>query len=216
MNTSAEKIPATAKNTLIPTICVILYVAMPAVILLLSLGLKDYEIQQGAFAGLSRVLFFFLTLPVYVVYASLIFKAIGKMSTKWVFLLFVPHFVNLIWYFYAYNFSSDLIRVLLLDSIPTLCGLNLCFFLGLIYLIITKASTVEGLGVLVARLAMTLIIMFLMFTPIVFFFIVGWNMSLDHATTAPVLAITKYLFSIVLVVFAHYGVIIELYHQGKL
>ncbi len=213
-----EKKPIANTNKFFISIYIILYLALPAVLMLISLGFKDYPIQKGNFAATSRVLFFFVSLPVYVVYAGIILKALAQMAAKWMLLLFVPHVANLVWYAYNYQFSSDWLRLMVFDSIPMYSGLNICFFIGLLILMISVTiATIkkEGTKTLAARILVTLIVMLAIFTPVVFFFIVGWNMAQTYNPDNTSIGIFKYLFSIVLVIFSHYKVIIDLYKKGQ-
>lgn len=205
------------KKNLLSALYVVLYVAMPAVLLLLSLGFKENNLDPR-FEGWSRMLFYFVALPIYVVYASMIFKRVASLTSKWMLFLFLPQLVNLGWNIYNHYLSTEILNILVLDGITTFCGIYCCLILGLIYLIYINSAEAykkEGLGVLMARILVTIMIIGSIFTPVLFFFLKGWSLSLGDATTLPIWTMTKYIFSVVLVMFAHYPVIIELYKEGK-
>jgi hypothetical protein len=218
MTIKEEKLPISSTNKIFVAIYMILYLIMPAILLLISLGFTDYPIQVSGLAGISRILFVLLSLPVYAVYASIILKALAQMASKWMLILLIPHIANLAWYAYNYQFSSDWLRIMIFDSIPMYVALNLCFFIGLLILIVMMSiyyTKEDGVLAVSGRALGTLVLVIAIFTPTVFFFIVGWNIAQTYNPDNLSVGIFKYLFSILLVILSHYRIIYDLWSKGK-
>jgi len=104
--------------------------------------------------------------------------------------------------------------MLLLDSIPLFTGIYLCLIIGLIIIFYQNPLKNDKL---IAKIIVILILLTLILTPIIYFLIIGYNLTFtfSKSNTKEWIVIAKYIISIVLVIIFHYKVIIKLYKEGK-
>jgi hypothetical protein len=200
------------KNKIFTYFYIVFYLAVPFIIMFSSFfwGVENIDTKRS----IIKYLFFFLSFPVYAVYASMILNTLAKLANKWMLLLILPHLANLIWYAFYYNFSSDWLNLMLFDSIPFYCGINLIFF-GWLLILIKKGGKDAHPDFLV-RLFGGILIMTPIFTPVFFFSLWGWDLALAYSPNSSLIGIFKYLFSIFMVIISHYKIVLDFYKKGKL
>jgi len=98
------------------------------------------------------------------------------------------------------------------DSLPLFLGISTLLIVGTVVLIIKKMTVDKDK--LFIKIIVTLIIIGLLSVPIVYFFDVGIQLSRMLYIKNEDINIIKFLFSVCLVIFFHYKLIIDLYQKG--
>lgn len=197
-------------------IYIVLVLVIPVIALFASFGVSDNLKVYDTFLGTaSRVLYVFVSLPVYAVYANIVIKELFPVSGRKVFYLFIPIIATWLIQIFDKGFT-EFWDFLILNSLPLYLGLNLVFVIGLFILIVINAKD-ESFGAIIGRVIASIIIIILIFAPPVYFFLLGIEMhSVDLVGYEKVRAVAMFIFTILLMAFFHYKIVIELYERGKL
>jgi len=192
----------------------ILYILLalvgPAVVIFANLYVRDAYVWSYSWNGAVRIIMFFVTLPVYLVYTFLILKRhFPKKITK-ILLLFFPYFLSFVFYF----FWSDmgLLDFLILYCLPFFLGINLLYFVGLLVLIFQNTRG-EAFREIINKVIGTIIIMGLIFLPVLHSFTFGIKFNLEKGG---VVFLIGFFAVIIMTAIAHFPVLKELYREGKL
>lgn len=214
-NQTLSFVQRSQSNKILLVLYILLNLIVPMIFLFTSLGIRAWDWTQGIFGGVSRALFFFSSLPAFSVYAVMIIKDYFPPQNGKTLNYFIPFIANILLYIYSFYSLQEVYYSVLIFSIPFYLGLNLCFFLGIVYLIFQKGKGMARRD-LIPRVTGTVLAMGLLFFPCIYFFRMGLalNLEIDHAPKA--LILLKYFGSILLVAFFHYKVIVSLYQRGKM
>ncbi len=188
---------------------------LPTVGMLVSLFTIEIEpFTNSNWTKVVRVIFFFITMPVYLIYARLIIIEIFPIRNRNALLFFIPYIFTFIFYFQHIN--DNILYFITLDSLPLFVGINLIFFFGLIKLIVKDSSSEAG-SIILVKILITTIIMGLYFTPVVFFTLYGHSLSVYvSGNERIVLNLAEFYFTILLVAIFNIKAVNNLYHAGKL
>jgi len=200
------------KYYLFSILYIISYVVFPAVVLLLSLWNQSLEIKNETYLEILRFDFLLVTLPIYAVYSTIIFKEIVYKSLKKVLFLFVPIILTIILMLVNYNKSTTSLQ-LILDSLPMFLGIYTSLFAGLLILVVKKTNKTDKH--FFAKILVTIILFIVIGFPVFHFYKIGFKISEMLSTSNIILSKIKFLLSIFIVIFFHYKIIIELYEKGE-
>jgi hypothetical protein len=189
---------------------IILALIMPTGAIVTNLIIRDTYVWSHNWNGAVRIVMFFVTLPIYLIYTFLIIKRhFPKRITK-ALLLFLPYLFSII----IYYFWSDLniLDFLILNSLPFFLGINFLYFGGLMVLIVINTIR-ESPREIIKRLIGTIIIISLIFFPIVHTLLVGIRFNLEIGGWMLLLG---FIFIIFTTAISHFPVLKELYKEGRL
>lgn len=178
-------------------------IAAPGLIIIHGIS-SDYVLfTNSSWMSAGRLAYFFISMPIYFVYAHILIKGSFPKSNLKAIYLFIPGIVTSALYYLE---PSDIfMEMLFADSLPMYMGINLLFFWGLIYLIFTD---IDGLGKAFAGI----IIVSIIFYAPVCIFITGLKLSVKY-TVNPIeynWAMVKYIFTILLVAFFHLPIFLSM------
>jgi len=195
---------------------IILVLVIPMVALTASYSVySDMEVQKTFIGKISIFLYILVSLPVYLIYSRLIIREYFPYNNKQAILLFVPFVISYVTFFIDKGYD-DIWNYLIINSLPLYIGLNLIFFLGLLYLLYDKNKDVD-LKSLLGILLASLVILCFLFLPVLHFFILGIEVnSLNLSGYQMIRSIIVFVFTILLMAFFHYKIVINLYEKGAL
>ena len=189
---------------------IILALIIPAGAIAANLIIRDAYVWSHNWNGAVKIVMFFVTLPIYLIYTFLIIKRHFPKKIGKVLLLFLPYVFSLtIYYLWS---DLDLLDFLILNSLPFFLGINLLYFGGLMVLIVI--NTIGGsAGDIIKRLIGTIIIISLIFFPVVHTLLVGIKFNLESGGWTLLLG---FIFIIVTTAISHFPVLKDLYREGRL
>jgi len=164
-------------NIAILSFYILLELIIPAIVLLYALTVDVVDISASWLVKPSRILFFLVSLPIYVVYLGLLQKTFFPTENKKALLFFPGYVINLLIYSFLHQSSQNLILFFVMYNLPLYIALNLCFMIGLVVLIMKKTSE-DGFYQVSGKVFSTLIIMMLCFIPVIYFIIFGYQLNL--------------------------------------
>jgi len=202
-------------NKILLNVYLVLVWLLPTIGILVSLFTIEIEpFKDSSWTKAVRIIFFFMTMPVYLIYARLIIIEIFPHKNKTALLYFIPYVFTFT--FYYHHINDNILYFITLDSLPLFLGINLVFFFGLINLIIKK-SVGDGFLTILGKIVLTIVIMLLYYAPVMFFTLYGHQLNIlvsDSESTVP--GLVKFYFTILLVAFFNIKVVNNLYRAGKL
>jgi|GEM_PF-6693865 hypothetical protein len=196
---------------IISVIYILLNIVIPSVLIFSSLFHPDLEIKNESSSNTMKFIFLLVTLPVYIIYAGIIFKYLIHTSSLSVFFAFIPTVLTVVFIITGYK-ESYVFLSFVFDSLPLFLGISTLLIVGTVVLIIKKMTVDKDK--LFIKIIVTLIIIGLLSVPIVYFFDVGIQLSRMLYIKNEDINIIKFLFSVCLVIFFHYKLIIDLYQKG--
>lgn len=202
-------------NKILLNIFLVLVWLLPAIGMLVSLFTIEIEpFKDSNWTKIVRIIFFFMTMPVYLIYARLIIIEIFPHKTRNALLFFIPYIFTFV--FYYKHINDNILYFITLDSLPLFLGINLIFFFGLINLIIQN-SVGEKILTVFGKILATIVIMGIYYTPVSFFTMYGHRLNIHVSDTENIISnLVKFYFTILLVAFFNIRVVKNLYHAGKL
>jgi len=184
----------------------------PVLGLLVSLFNIEIEpFQSSSWAKATRLTFFFLTAPVYLVYLRLVLLKTFPRQNKATIAFFVPVVVTFL--SYAEHLKNGIANVLLLDALPLFLGLNIVLLVGLFRLAVKDLA---GDGEKIKRLPILLAFVGLYLMPVVFLAVYGWEINSIASNGNFLTGPFRLLVNVVLVVGFHSKIIKSLYQEGQL
>lgn len=176
----------------------------------------EFKTNQTGWAGASRLMLLFVSVPVYVIYGFIMLKDHFPRQIKKALYVMFPLLINTLFFLYSlrtngwFTFVSQL-------SFSFYIGLNLCFAGGLVVLILGRMHN-DGIKQIAGKLIATLIIMFFLFAP------VGTQIALMIELTETISAsrqafarnLALQLLAVGDVVYFSIPLLVGLYHKGKL
>lgn len=196
----------------------ILYVALmivaPLVILLIGFNVDLVEFSKTALMrNVGYILFLILSAPAYGLYAIMIIKEHFPAKNKNALMLFIPILFTVIIYFFSD--SKELFEILMSDSLPLYLGLNIMFFVGLIFLFI---KNLNGERNIIGRLIAMIVLLSVLFFPVFCLMIAGYELSIKYSVTNYEILkeLLTFFIAIALVIIFHYRTLISIYKKGKL
>jgi hypothetical protein len=189
---------------------IILALIIPTGAVVANLIIRDAYVWSHNWNGAVRIVMFFVTLPIYLIYTFLIIKRHFPKKTARALLLFLPYVFSII----IYYFWSDLsiLDFLILNSLPFFLGINFLYLGGLIALIV-KNIIGEHCKEIIKKLIGTIVIISLMFFPVVHALLVGIKINLEIGGWILLLG---FIFIIFTTTISHFPVLKELYKEGRL
>jgi hypothetical protein len=189
---------------------IILALIIPTGAVVANLIIRDTYVWSHNWNGAVRIVMFFVTLPIYLIYTFLIIKRHFPKRITRALLLFLPYVFSVI----IYYFWSDLkiLDFLILNSLPFFLGINSLYFGGLMVLIV-KNTIGESFKEIIKRLIGTIIIISLIFFPVVHTLLVGIKFNLEIGGWMLLLG---FIFIIITTAISHFPVLKELYKEGRL
>ncbi len=210
-----EKTERNKVNRILLNIFLILVWLLPTIGMLVSLFTIEIEpFISSTWTKVARIIFFFLTMPVYLIYARLIIIEIFPHKNRNALLYFIPYIFTFA--FYYQHINDNILHFITLDSLPLFLGINLIFFFGLINLII-KNTVGDSLKTILGKILLTIVIMLLYYTPVIFFTFYGHQLNILVSDPESIVSgLVKFYFTILLVAFFNIKAVNNLYHAGKL
>jgi hypothetical protein len=201
----------TRANKILLNIYLVLGWVLPTAGLLLTIFMiKQASFNESIWTKITRILFIFVTMPVYLIYARLIIIEIFPKKLLYALLFFVPYVLT--FFNYYQHIHDNLLNFIALDSIPLFSGINLVLFLGLINLVYKKNKGATDVGIVIL---LTLVIASLYLIPVIYFIVYGHYLNtLLQENYVPELI--KYYLNILLVALFNVKVIKALYIKGVL
>lgn len=195
---------------------IILVLVIPMIALIVSYSVyDDLAIQKTLIGRISVFLYVLVSLPVYLIYSRLVIKEYFPYSNKQAILLFVPFIISYASFFIDKGFNG-VWNYLIINSLPLYVGLNLVFFVGLVYLLYDKNKD-EDVKSLLGILLASLVILCLLFLPVLHFFLLGIEInSMNLSGYQMARSVVIFIFTILLMAFFHYKIVIRLYEKGEL
>jgi len=192
---------------------VLFMVVIPLIVLFVGFNRDIVKFSSSSQINFGRILYIFVSLPAYSVYAVMIVKEYFPEKNKNAFILFIP-----ILFPYLVNYFSEgriFFEMLMKDSLPLYLGINIMFFAGLLKLII---KNIKGEAGIIKKLFILLIIFFILFFPAYCIFIIGYELSIKHISSYmdKVKELLKFFSSIILVIIFHYKILLRMFNEGKL
>ena len=107
---------------------IILALIMPAAAAAVNLMIRDAYIWSHNWNAAVKIIMFFVTLPIYIIYTFLVLKRLFPRKIMKALLLFFPYILSVL----IYSFQEDLgpIDFFILNSLPFFLGINLLYFTG--------------------------------------------------------------------------------------
>ncbi|RLD66674.1 MAG: hypothetical protein DRI95_06240 [Bacteroidetes bacterium] len=188
---------------------------LPAIGMLVSLFTIEIEpFKDSNWTKVVRIIFFFMTMPVYLIYARLIIIEIFPHKNRNALLYFIPYIFTFA--FYYQHINENILYFITLDSLPLFLGINLIFFFGLINLIIKK-TVGDSISIILGKIVLTLVIMLLYYAPVIFFAMYGHQLNILVSDSENIISgMVKFYFTILLVAFFNIKAVNNLYHSGML
>jgi len=211
-----KKIERTVLNQFLLVTYIFLVLLIPLAVLSVSLfRYEKFFLIPGLPDKTVASIFLFVSLPVYLIYAFIIKKELFPDSLRGALYLFVPIVISYGSYLFGHGFN-DILLFLIISSLPLYLGLNLIFFTGFI-LLVYRESKYDTAKERFTKIIVLAVIIFLLFSPPVFFFLFGIRINLSDPdvfefSTRIILFITD----ILLMAFFHYKILIKMYDRGML
>lgn len=196
---------------------ILLEVVIPVIILLPGIGFLSFYLTKGWFGTLNKYLFLLVNMPVYAIYGYKLFSTIFPVKIKQQLLLFIPFIVTFLLFFRISTGWFGLLQSLVLCCLPVYLGINTIFFIGLLILLPLNMKY-DSVQEIIAKIPAALFLLALMFSPVVYYFLYGFDYFLQNSNSQSqtIKTLTGYFFSIGLVMFFRYKTMVKLYHQDKL
>lgn len=193
-----------------------LVLVLPLVSLIASYAVySELEVQKTMIGRISTILFLFVNLPIYFIYARMVIMELFPVSGFKAFYLFIPLIVSFLMLCVDNNYEN-IWKFLIVGSLPLFIGLNLVFFIGLLMLIYQN-SVGESPKALIGRWISTFFLILIIFTPAVHFLLLGIEIHSQNVSGfMKFKELFVYIFTILLMSFFHYKIVINLYHKGML
>jgi hypothetical protein len=189
---------------------IILALIIPTGAVVANLIIRDAYIWSHNWNGAVRIVMFFVTLPIYLIYTFLIIKRHFPKRITRALLLFLPYvFSVIIFYFWS---DLKILDFLILNSLPFFLGINSLYFGGLMVLIV-KNTVGESFKEIIKRLIGTIIIISLIFFPVVHTLLVAIKFNLEIGGWMLLLG---FIFIVITTIISHFPVLKELYKEGRL
>lgn len=210
-----EKAERSKFNKILLNIFLILVWLLPTIGMLVSLFTIDIEpFKDSNWTKVVRIIFFFMTMPVYLIYARLIIIEIFPHKNRTAISYFIPYIFTFA--FYYQHINDNILYFITLDSLPLFLGINLIFFFGLINLII-KNTVGDSLPTILGKIVLTIVIMLLYYAPVIFFTLYGHQLNILVSDSESMISgLVKFYFTILLVAFFNIKAVNNLYLAGKL
>lgn len=210
-----EKTERNKFNKTLLYIFLILVWLLPTIGMLVSLFTIEIEpFKDSNWTKVVRIIFFFMTMPVYLIYARLIIIEIFPHKNRNALLYFIPYVFTFGLYYQHIN--DNVLYFITLDSLPLFLGINLIFFFGLINLLIINMAG-NSISTILGKIVLTIVIMLLYYAPVLFFAIYGHQLNILVSGTESVISgLAKFYFTILLVAFFNIKAVKNLYVAGKL
>jgi len=205
---------STSNKTLL-ALYIIFVLAIPSLLLLYAQGVEGTKFHQSTLGGISRIAFFFMALPIYLVYAGIMVNDHFPKNNRSSLPLFIPLLLNAAFYSYIATQSENLKEVLILNALPLYLGLNLLFLITVSYLIFINLKG-ENLKTTLQKLFVMGFLYFCFFLPAIYFLLLGFHLNTQITTLSETVLNIQLVISILIVPFAHYPLLKKLYHRGKL
>ncbi len=193
---------------------VLLILILPIISLIAAFYIYQNLWEDESFWGSANFfLFFFVNMPIYGIYTTMIIKGYFPTSNKKALLLFIPLVISYTTFFIDNGFDGFWSYVFI-NSLPLYLGLNLIFFAGLLVLIagnIVDASFKELAGKLIAMLILITIIFY---APAYFLFF-GINIHTEGTSSyEEIRNLVKYFLTIILMAILHFNIVKKLFNEG--
>ncbi len=191
-------------NKLLLIIYIIITIALPVVGLFSLIGDSAFNTVKFL-TGAWRITFIFFSVPVYLVYAVMMFKEHFPAENKKAFLLtassLVPYIV------YLFQKPGNFFTFLAESAFPIYFGLNIMFLIGLIFIIFKKEGITDSIYVVIGGF---ILLLALLFYPVGYFFAFAIWMH-QNLNDNLIMFILIFLF-----IYSHYKQLIRMYKQGEL
>ena len=154
--------------------------------------------------SLARFMFFFASLPAFIVYASHLIKRIFPRENKKAFLMLFSMFLPLL--IYAYNSPKNILEYIITGALPVYLGLNFILIAAFFIIPFRKKSgkfNLKEFGQNILALIIAFAIIFpTLFLPAIYVFIYNLEISVDNIYDYR--GIIKLVFSILLVAYFNF------------
>ncbi len=201
-------------NKILLVFYVLFVIVAPLVILLIGFDINTVDFYKSkAVKSIAYFTFLLVSAPAYGFYGYLMLKSHFPINNWRALSLFISLLSTTL--FYIFSDTNSLFEVLMSDSLPLYLGLNTMFFVGLLILF---KKNLEGASDVVARLIAIPIVLLILFFPVYYMYIVGYQLSTKYSQTDTEMLsdILKFFSSIALVIFFHFKTLIRMYENGNL
>lgn len=193
---------------------VVFIIAVPMITLIYGIDDVTVDINNSLFfKNVGQILLSVISAPVYGYYAYLMIKKHFPSNNMQAGLFFIPVLITSV--FYLLSDRISLLEDLISGSLPMYLGLNMMFFIGLIILFV---KNLIGASDIIARLIAIPILLFVLFFPVCYSMIVGYQLSVKYALTdfETFKELSEFFIPIILVIVFHYRTMINLFEEGAL